>query len=73
MFEIFWDYYMPFNHVIQHMYKILKIPKKLTEFGVNESNVKILLNELETLTGAFNQNPVLFTVEDARTIINGMI
>jgi len=45
----------------------------LRQFGVNESNIKILLDATETLTAAFKQNPVPFDVDDAKTILERMI
>lgn len=45
----------------------------LKQFGVNKSNVDVLLNECESLQGAFDQNPVPFNVEDAKNIIKDMI
>jgi len=47
--------------------------KSLKQFGVTESNVDILLKGVETLQPAFNQNPVPFTVEDAKEIIWRMV
>ena len=45
----------------------------LHQFGVNDSNLNILLKGVEKLQPAFDQNPVPFTVEDAKSIIKKMI
>jgi alcohol dehydrogenase len=54
--------------------KTLKIEcNSLNQFGVTEFNVDVLLKGIETLQPAFNQNPVPFTVEDAKNIVRFMI
>ena len=56
---------------VEKMYilsKKLEIPS-LRFFGVNEESVSLILNELEGLNGAFLQNPVPFSVEDARQLV----
>ena len=45
----------------------------LRQFGVTEENIEPLLKSVETLQPAFDQNPVPFTVEDAKTIIRSML
>jgi alcohol dehydrogenase len=45
----------------------------LTQFGVTEFNVHLLLDKLGGLKGAFDLNPVKFTTEDATNIIRSMI
>jgi len=54
---------------------ILDIPyNNLGKFGIqNDGDLKILLDGIETLQPAFDQNPVKFTVEDAKEIVKEMI
>jgi len=59
---------------LEDLYKELGVDyTSLKQFGVDESNVDILLKGVETLQPAFNQNPIPFTVEDAKRIIRSMI
>jgi alcohol dehydrogenase len=51
----------------------LGIPRDLGAFGVNRGNVAPLLRDIETLGGAFAQNPVEFTVEDGKRMVLAMI
>lgn len=45
----------------------------LQQFNVTPQNIEILLKETESLEGAFKQNPVVFTVEDAKALLRRMI
>lgn len=46
----------------------------IRKYGVKKaSNLRVLAEGIETLQPAFNQNPVKFTVEDAKKIIKEMI
>lgn len=45
----------------------------LSQCGVDESNVNVLLDGVEELQPAFDQNPVPFAVDDAKNIINRMV
>jgi len=45
----------------------------LRQFGVTEENIGVLLKGIETLQPAFDQNPVPFTVNDAKEIVKRMI
>ena len=60
--------------MLYDLYKELGVDyTSLKQFGIDESNVDILLKGVETLQPAFNQNPVPFSIEDAKRIIRGMI
>ena len=45
----------------------------LKQFGVTYKNIDILLKATETLQPAFNQNPVPFTVDDAKKLLRSII
>ena len=45
----------------------------LRQFGINESNIVVLLNGIETLQPAFDQNTIPFKVDDAKRIIRSML
>ncbi|MDD1665533.1 MAG: hypothetical protein LUQ32_09255, partial [Methanomicrobiales archaeon] len=51
----------------------LGIPHNLGVLGVNRGNVAPLLRDIENLGGAFEQNPVEFTVEDGKEMVLAMI
>jgi alcohol dehydrogenase len=51
----------------------LDVPEKLGGFGVNNDTVHLLLSEIESLDRAFAQNPVPFTVHDAKNLIMSMV
>jgi alcohol dehydrogenase len=53
--------------------KNLGIPQKMVDFGVNEDNVEILLKETEGLVKAFLQNPVPFSVEEGKKLLNKLV
>jgi alcohol dehydrogenase len=52
--------------------KKLDVPENLGGFGVNASTVHLFLNEIDSLEGAFAQNPVPFTVEDGKKLVRCM-
>ena len=52
---------------------ILNIPSDLKSFGVNEDNINILLEEIKKFKGAFDENPVLFTLEDGENLLKKLI
>jgi len=54
---------------------VLDIPyNNLGVFDVqSDTNLKILLDGIETLQPAFDQNPVPFTIENAKNIVRDMI
>lgn len=47
----------------------LRIPSSLREFGISKGNIGILLKEAEQFEGSFSQNPVAFSVEDAKRLM----
>lgn len=51
----------------------LGIPQNLKEFGVDEKNIDILLGEVKSLEKAFEQNPVPFSVEEGKQLLNKLI
>ncbi len=53
--------------------KKIGVPENLSGFGVNTNTVNLLLSEIGSLNLAFAQNPVPFTVEDGKRLINSMI
>ena len=65
------------NHLFsQKLFELrdsLGIPSSLRSFGVNESNIDILLKETENLDKAFAQNPILFSIEDGKKLLIEMI
>ena len=57
-----------FAEKIHLLSKKLDIPS-LRSFGVSDDNVGLILNELPGFTGAFSQNPVPFSVDDAKKMV----
>ena len=60
----------------QRLHKLcneLGVPSSLREFGANENNIHVLLNETERLEKAFAQNPVPFSVGDGKRLLMSMI
>jgi alcohol dehydrogenase len=53
--------------------KKLDVPANLGKFGVTEDNVHLLLNEIDSLDRAFAQNPVPFTVEDGKKLVQSIV
>ncbi len=51
----------------------LKVPSDLKAFGVNEENIDKLLNDVEGLKGAFDFNPIPFSVEEGRILLTKLI
>lgn len=51
------------------LYRTLKINCSLSQFGVTHSNFDLLTHDLAGSKGAFDQNPVLFTVQDGANLI----
>lgn len=45
------------------------VPSNLKEFGVNENNLNILLEEVKNLEKAFSQNPIPFSVEEGKNLL----
>jgi alcohol dehydrogenase len=63
-----------FSDYLSHLFAKLYVDcDNLSQFNINESNVDILLKGVESLQPAFNQNPVPFSIENAKEIIRGMI
>jgi len=62
-----------FSKKLSDLWKNLKMPSNLKEFGVDEGNIEILLNETENLDKAFAQNPVVFSVEDGKKLLLKML
>lgn len=62
-----------FSQKLFNLTRKLGIPAHLREFGVNERNASILLNEVDNLANAFAQNPVPFSVEDGKNLLQRMI
>jgi len=59
---------------IYDLYDNLKINyKSLKQFNIDSSNIDILLKGTESLQPAFDQNPVPFTVNDAKKLLEKMI
>jgi alcohol dehydrogenase class IV len=56
-----------------NLYKRLDLKCEITQFGVNASNIGILLKEVDDFTGAFEQNPVPFTIDDGKELLARMI
>lgn len=62
-----------FSDIVRKLYNRLGIFPMLGGFGVNKGNVDNLLERMETLESIFKQNPVPFTVSDAKRLVKGMI
>jgi alcohol dehydrogenase len=62
-----------FTDKISSLADQLGVPKRLTAFGVNAENISVLLSEMAGLAKAFEQNPVPFTVDNARDLLMRMI
>ena len=45
----------------------------LRQFGVNKNNFNLLLDGIDNLQPAFDQNKIPFTVDDAKRIVNNMM
>jgi len=55
------------------LYQYLKAPLDLKCFHVSQSNAEPILKDIESFGGAFSQNPVPFTVEDAKKLVLKLI
>lgn len=51
----------------------LEIPKSLKEFGVDEKNIGLLLENIEGFEKAFAQNPIPFTIEDGKNLFKKLL
>lgn len=51
----------------------LAVPDTLRGFGVDEKTVNVLCTEAESLKKAFGQNPVEFSVDDAKALLRTMV
>jgi len=58
-----------FGNKLFELGRRLNVPDTLRYFGVDESNLNILLKEAESLEKAFTQNPIPFTVEDGKQLL----
>jgi len=68
------EFLSPLSEIVENICDIWNVDcTSLRQFGVNKTNVDILLKGVETLQPAFNQNSVKFTINDAKNIIKGMI
>ena len=60
----------------QHFFdlnKKINIPKKLSAFSVTHENVLPLMNDITLLEKAFAQNPIPFTVEDGKELVQRLM
>jgi len=61
----------------KEMYRLcesLGVPKKLNGFGVNETNVKLIINDIMTnMKGSLQQNPIEFGEKEVEKILYSMI
>jgi alcohol dehydrogenase class IV len=62
-----------FIELLEALSRKLGIPRDLGVLGVNRGNVPPLLQDIEKLGGAFDQNPVEFTIEDGKKMVLAMI
>jgi len=62
-----------FGNKLFELGRRLNVPDTLRYFGVDESNLNILLKEAENLDKAFAQNPIPFTVEDGKQLLIKLI
>ena len=58
-----------FIELLEALSRKLGIPCDLGVLGVNRGNVAPLLRDIENLGGAFEQNPVEFTIEDGKKMV----
>jgi alcohol dehydrogenase len=71
--------YMPeyefatFTDDLMLLYDTLDIKCNISQFGVNKDNVQVLLDEVDGFQGAFDQNPIPFTIKDGKDLIMRMI
>lgn len=64
----------PLSDILFDMCSKLSInTSSLKQFGVKDSNVDLLLMEVENLQPAFNQNPVPYKISDAKKLLREMI
>lgn len=61
-----------FSKMMFALTKKLDVPENLGGFGVNADTIQLFLDEIGSLERAFAQNPVPFTVEDAKRLIRCM-
>lgn len=64
-----YDGKLSLSDTLFEFYKKLEAPLSLKGFGVNSENIEIMMKGAEGLAGAFAQNPIPFTVEDAKQLI----
>lgn len=62
-----------FVHEVFKLAKKLQVPENLKAYGVNQNNINILLQEVESLEKAFAQNPVVFNVDDGKKLLMKLI
>ena len=54
------------------LFERMKISCTLGQFGVNHENAGALLRDIDDFQGAFDQNPVPFTIDDGKNLIRKM-
>jgi alcohol dehydrogenase class IV len=54
------------------LFERVKLSCTLGQFGVDRANAGALLKDVEDFQGAFDQNPVPFTIEDGKNLIRKM-
>jgi alcohol dehydrogenase class IV len=62
-----------FRIMIQDLCRKIGVPEDLAVFGVNPENAGPLLADIDNLAAAFAQNPVEFSVEDGKAMVQRLI
>jgi alcohol dehydrogenase len=64
---------LPLPDMLFDLYRKLKAPLSLKDFGVNSENMEVMMKSAEGLGGAFAQNPISFVIEDAKKLLLNLI
>ena len=62
-----------FVELVWKLWDQLEIPRTIEPFGVNRADIPRFIEQAQLLKGAFDMNPVPFTMDDVRTTLEAMI
>jgi alcohol dehydrogenase class IV len=64
---------LAFSQQLFGLYEKIQVPQDITRFGLTKDKLDSFMVEVEKLQGAFNQNPIAFSKDDARRILTTLI